>query len=149
MKIKSLVLALIVLLLSGCMTMEERFARKTPEEIHRWSDRELCNNGYRNNPAIKSELLNRKLLTEKEFEYIMLTNEHHNFPAKGMPKCAIWTFTNYDTLLNKTVMPDGIIREIWKVHHGEYFISTSWGGSFLLVTIENGRITDVSQPLEK
>lgn len=148
MRIKLLALAAFALLLPGCMTQAERFARLTPDEIHQWSDEELCTNGYRKNPLIKPELLNRKLVTEQEFEYIFLSNEHNNYPAKGMRKCAMWTFSNVQKLQSKTALPNGTTREVWKVHHGEYMISPSTGGSFFLVTIEDDRITDVSAPLQ-
>lgn len=144
-----LVFALSALLVSGCMTQAERFARMTPADIHQWSDEELCTNGYRNNPAIKTELLQRNLVTDKEFEYIFLSNEHYNFPTKGMRKCAMWTFSNWRELESKTKLPDGSFQEIWKIHKGEYFIFLSTGGHFFRVTIRNDRITDVSPPLEK
>ena len=149
MKIKLFVLTTLVLLLSGCMPQAERFARMTPEQIHQWSDEDLCTNGYRKNPSIKAELLNRKLVTEQEFEYVFLSNEHNNFPAKGMRKCAMWTFSNWRELISEATLPDGTIREVWKIHHGEFFVSPSVGGHFFRVTIDNDRITNVSEPLEK
>lgn len=148
MKFKRLVLTASALLLSGCLTQAERFARMTPEEIHKWSNEEVCANGYRKNPSIKSELLIRKLVTEQEFEYIFLTNEHNNFPAKGMRKCAMWTFSNGGELLSESTTPDGTVRELWKVHRGEYIFSKSFGGRYYLITIENNRITNISAPLE-
>ena len=146
-KIKLTASAIFVLLLSGCITQAERFARMTPEEIHKWTNEELCANGHRPNPSIKSELLNRKLLTEQEFNFMFMSNEHQHFPQKGMRKCAMWTYTHGGDLLSKTTAPDGTVRETWKVHRGEYIISKSTGGRYYLITIENDIITSVSPPL--
>lgn len=146
--IKFYVMGICLILFMGCMTQSEKFTRMSYEEIRLWSDEALCSNAYRSNPSIKSELLRRKLLTEKEFEYLFLSNEHQHFPKKGMPKCAMWTFTNGGELVTKLIMPDGTIREVWKVHRGEYIIFKSFGGRYYLITIDNDRITNVSAPLQ-
>jgi hypothetical protein len=145
MKYCKLFIAMIaVMLLSSCISPKERALRKTPEEVARWSDEHLCVNAYWKNPAIKSELLKRKLVSEEEYDYLYVSDVHGNFPRIGMRKCAIWTFTYDADLINQSTMPDGSVQELWKVSKGERTF-VFWGGFYYLITIKNDFITDVSE----
>jgi hypothetical protein len=127
---------------ASCMTGQEIIARKTPERISKWSDEKLCRYARWDNPAIKDELLKRGLFIETEFDY-MLNGNHQNFPRVGMRKCGMWTFSDDYKLMNKTIMTDGTVREIWEIHKGERVFLFLSAGDYYLVTIENDKITEV------
>jgi len=141
-----LFVSIILFLFTGCYTREEIIQKKTPEQVGTWSDEKLCNFAWSPNPAIKAELLKRNLFNLQEYNYL-IESRHSYYPAVGMRKCAMWTFSNGSKLLSKLALSNGIVREIWKIHIGEYVFSQNLGGYFLLITVEDDKIVAVSEPL--
>jgi hypothetical protein len=49
------------------------------------------------------------------------------------------TFSTHGKLIGENKLPDGSVKEVWKVMKGESFI----GGFYYYITLENNRITNV------
>lgn len=135
---------IIIFVFSGCLTRKQLIETKTENEIINWTDEKLCRNAYFNNNNIKNELLNRGLLTEEQYHYIK-SDVHGNVLQEGMPKCAIWTFTNGGKIIEK-YHSKGKVIEIWELHEGEFVFSKRLGGLFLVVTVEDNMVIDVQFP---
>ncbi len=135
----------------GCKSQLYRVSMKGPEEIREWSDTILCQHAAYPNNAIKKELLKRGLMTETELEYLD-KGEHQYIPVIGMNRCSMLAFSEpIDVqMLKKTVGESGATIEYWKVHQGSWlfyksFAPSATGAYHLLITIENDKITKISE----
>ena len=133
----------VAILFPGCMSQRDIIARKTPEQVSRWSDAKLCYYASTPNPAIKAELLQRTLLTEEQYD-TLLEDDHNLFPRVGMSKCEMWAFSDDTELLSQVVTSDGNVHEKWRLFHGPFVLFESWGGICLWIEIDNDTITNVS-----
>lgn len=134
-------LSLILASLCGCLTLEESALKRSPDEIFNWSDEYLCQNAYWKNPSIKTELINRKLLSTEEYDLLYVRDEIRNFPQVKMPKCAMWTYATDSKLIKTQPLEDGV-NELWRIEKGEKFLFFFGGHKFWL-TFVNNRITKI------
>lgn len=139
-------ITLMMVLLMSCIlpacTTYERISRQTPEEISRWSDRDLCTYAaHQWNPAIETELIKRNLYTPAELKDLI--DNPHQWLHAGMRKCAMWKYAWKGKLQEKTDNQRGVTTERWKLTMGETAFFGLVGGDRYLVTVQNDYITEV------
>ncbi|MGA9852579.1 MAG: hypothetical protein WBR15_06575 [Gammaproteobacteria bacterium] len=141
--------ALIVLLLASCAAGSTRWAKyATKDDIRTATVFDLCHSyqNYLINPDIKTEILQRGLLTKKEWDHLVETGLTDERPEVGDKECAIFAqgWGRIWTQESQKIEDDRSI-EVWKDLACEPSPVTLFGArcSYMEYTFENNTVKDI------